>query len=152
MNRLRIEEDSRIAGASSLIHDGVRGFELATRVLPREVELHLRSDFLGLEGSVDAVGNSSGRPFPIEYKTGRNPNLEARESHKLQVTAYCMLLDEALDVTCLYGELYYTRYFSRAFVPMSPASKRRVLALRERFLDLCTEGETSPVVVREVRE
>ncbi len=149
LNRVRIEEDARVASASALLQDGVHGFDLVGRILPHEVELHIRSQLLGLEGSLDAVGVLLGRRFPIEYKTGRNPSLTPRDSHKIQVTAYCMLLEEAYETACHYGEIYYTRYFHRTPLVIAPAAKRRVLELREEFLEMCS-GEASDQVIEEV--
>lgn len=141
LNRLRIEEDARVAGASNLIRDGISGFELVRHVLPRRVEVSLQSNSLGLVGRVDAVGEASDSLFPIEYKTGRDLTPRKLRAHQIQVGAYCMLLEEESGKLCSYGEVYYTRYFERQPVYVTTEMKRRVLELRERFVALCT-GET----------
>jgi CRISPR/Cas system-associated exonuclease Cas4 (RecB family) len=149
LNRLRIEEDGRVAGASNFLRDGILGFELVRRVLPRRVEVTLQSHSLGLVGRVDAVGEFADAPGPIEYKTGCDLSPKKLRTHTLQVAAYCMLLEEESGKLSPYGEVYHTRYFEHQPVFVTNQLKRRVLELRDQFLYLCT-GTNPPAAMEEV--
>jgi CRISPR/Cas system-associated exonuclease Cas4 (RecB family) len=138
LNRLRIEEDIRVVAATNLMRDGVRGLNLVCQLLPQQVELPLRSESYGLEGRLDALCFTGSAYFPVEYKTGRVPDGKPRLSHELQLTAYCMLLEENLQTVCHYGEIYYTRYFRRVPVFISDKAKDEVLEIRDKFLTTCT--------------
>lgn len=147
LNRLRLEEDLRVAAASNLLQDGIRGLELVRRVLPWEVEVHLKSGRLGLEGRVDAVSMSRGLPYPIEYKTGFNGNGQPRPSHRVQIVAYCMLLEAQRAHPCSYGEIHYTRYHERVPIWVSDEDREHVLETREEFLQLCgSPPGTKPIM------
>jgi CRISPR/Cas system-associated exonuclease Cas4 (RecB family) len=140
LNRLRIEEDARVVAAENLLAEGVTGVDLIRRVLPLKVEQPLQSHALGLEGRIDALGEINGRPFPMEYKTGLEPDPVHSRAHEIQVAAYCMLVEEELDTSCNYGEIYYTRYLRRKPVLVSRATRKAVVDLRDRFLNLCSKA------------
>jgi len=148
VNRLRIEEDARVAAAENLLMDGVDGVDLIRQILPSKVEVALQSYSLGLIGRVDAIAESCGQQFPIEYKTGRDSSVIGSRAHEIQVAAYCMLMEEEMESQCRYGEIYYTRYFTRKPVLVGPKSKRMVLALRAQFLKLCSDlpAEVAPIL------
>lgn len=143
LNRLRIEEDGRVSGASNLLRDGVSGLELVRRFLPSRVEYPLQSESLGLIGRLDAVVDAGDFEVPLEYKTGRNLSSRQVRAEAVQVGAYCLLLGEEFEKECPYGQVYHTRYFQHQPVFVTGQLKRRVLELREKFLELC-EGEIAP--------
>jgi len=149
-NRLRIEEDVRMVAATSLLRDGVTGFELVRRLLPQRVEVTLESRKLGLVGRVDAVGERNGVQFPIEYKTGREPSALLAKSHEIQVAAYSMLLEEESGNACNFGEVHYTRYLQVRPVAVNVSARREVLKLRARFLKICGAAALHEVPTMEV--
>jgi CRISPR/Cas system-associated exonuclease Cas4 (RecB family) len=135
LNRLRIEEDARVAAAGNLMKEGIRGFDLVCLLLPVASEFPIRSENLGLEGRIDAIyGTNVGR-FPLDYKTGSRTNWVIRASEKIQIAAYCMLIEDYYGMPCNYAEIYYSRYFHNVPIFVSKALKDRVLEIRRMFIE-----------------
>jgi CRISP-associated protein Cas1 len=75
-------------------------------------DLYLESEELGLRGRVDALRNRDGQTIPYEHKRGRcyrddRKQPQAWESDKLQILAYCCLLESALKIVVAEGRIRY---------------------------------------------
>lgn len=75
-------------------------------------ELFLISEELGIRGRVDALRTRDGETIPYEHKRGRcyrneNKQPQAWESDKLQILAYCCLLESALGISIKEGRIRY---------------------------------------------
>lgn len=66
----------------------------------------LRSERYGLQGRPDYVVQEGRRYIPVEVKSGSAPAVPY-ESHKLQLAAYCLLIEEATGQAPPYGILRY---------------------------------------------
>ncbi len=72
----------------------------------RSVEHPLRSEQYGLVGKPDYIVEEEGYIIPVEVKTSRNVR-QPRESHVIQLYAYCLLVEEEYGITPPYGILHY---------------------------------------------
>ncbi|KAF3886467.1 MULTISPECIES: type I-MYXAN CRISPR-associated endonuclease Cas4/Cas1 [Nostocales] len=75
-------------------------------------ELFLTSEVLGIRGRVDALRTREGETIPYEHKRGRchrdeNKQPQAWESDKLQILAYCCLLESSLGIHIKEGRIRY---------------------------------------------
>ena len=75
-------------------------------------DLFLTSEELGLRGRVDALRTRDGQTIPYEHKRGRchrdeNKQPQAWESDRLQILAYCYLIESALGIKVTEGRIRY---------------------------------------------
>ena len=74
-------------------------------------QLILKSERLGIYGKVDVIRTIDGRRIPYEYKKGRSRSehgtAEAWPSDELQLAAYIMLVEEAINEPVNEGRIYY---------------------------------------------
>ena len=95
----------------------------------QRVEKPLYDAMLALTGKPDYLVEQDGQLIPVEVKSGYAP-AEPRESHVLQLAAYCLLVDRAYRKRPPYGILKYrNRSFAVDYTP----------ALEETLLELLAE-------------
>ena len=112
-SRLSREEDERIHQASYLLRCGVASLDIVRALLPTRTEYAIASQSMSCVGRIDAIFESPATMVPMEYKTcGYQPGMDL-SSWKLQVAAYCRLLEEQSGVPVNYGILYLTRTFTK---------------------------------------
>jgi CRISPR-associated exonuclease Cas4 len=104
----------------------------------------LRSVTVGLLGRPDEVRRArDGRPVPLEHKSRPAPARGPPASHRLQVEAYCLLLEETTGRSPPYGVLRYADG-TEWEVPWTADGRRRVLAtlasIRGRYDGRATPG------------
>ncbi|OKH24705.1 type I-MYXAN CRISPR-associated endonuclease Cas4/Cas1 [Chroogloeocystis siderophila] len=75
------------------------------------LDLYLEDEILGLRGRVDALRTRDGQTIPYEHKRGRcyrdDNKPQAWDSDKLQILAYCCLLEAALGIVVSEGRIRY---------------------------------------------
>ncbi|MDY6784758.1 MAG: type I-MYXAN CRISPR-associated endonuclease Cas1 [Cyanobacteriota bacterium] len=94
-------------------------------------ELYLESEKLGLRGRLDALRTRDGQIIPYEHKRGRchrdeNKQPQAWDSDKLQILAYCCLLETALGITVTEGRIRYHGDNVLVRVPLDDAGRAAV--------------------------
>jgi len=107
---------SEVSSRSSLIYDfanseGVFGGELRDRFFPKVLsEKRFSSDRLRLRGNVDRVVVYEDCLVPFDFKSGRLPVSGVFDSHRLQMGAYCMILDDNFDLPVREGFVTYVDF------------------------------------------
>jgi len=134
------------------VHDGPGQSRPGVRIARG---LPLQSLRLGLAGKADVVefhqpgddagGQSSPRPFPVEYKRGQ-PKRD--HSDRVQLCAQAMCLEEMLGVQTPTGALFYGRTRRRLGVTFDPELRRRTESAAQRLHELVARGRT-PAAPRE---
>jgi CRISPR-associated protein Cas1 len=76
------------------------------------LDLYLEDEILGLRGRIDALRTRDGQTIPYEHKRGRCHRDDANqpqawESDKLQILAYCCLLEASLGIGIPEGRIRY---------------------------------------------
>jgi len=106
----------------------------------------MRSERYRLQGRPDAVRRSrDGRLIPIELKTRPSPSAGPAHSHRVQVWAYCLLVEETTGRGPPFGVL---RYSDREYqIPWDGDARRELLALRAE-LDRPYDGRATPSPAR----
>jgi CRISPR-associated exonuclease Cas4 len=93
----------------------------------------LRSYRYRIQGRPDAVRQlSDGRWVPVEVKGRVSPPGGPTRSHRVQVWAYCLLVEEATGRSPPFGVLRYSDQEFR--VRWDPATRRDLLRLRAELL------------------
>lgn len=95
------------------------------------LDLYLEDELLGLRGRVDALKTRNGETIPYEHKRGRcyrdeNKQPQAWESDRLQILAYCYLLEVSLGITVAEGRIRYHADNVLVHVSFDQAAKRWV--------------------------
>jgi CRISPR-associated protein Cas1 len=132
-------------------------------------DLYLVSEELGLRGKVDALRTRDGQTIPYEHKRGRchrdeNKQPQAWESDRIQILAYCYLIESALGIKVTEGRIRYHADNVLVHIPFDNEGKKDVenaIALARQIRTsihrppvtenekLCTRCSLSPVCLPE---
>jgi CRISPR-associated protein Cas1 len=113
----------------------------------------LASERLGLTGIVDVLRRRDGAYIPYEHKRGRSrtgtEGPEAWEADRIQIAAYALLLEEALDQKVAEGRVRYHQDGQTVRVPIDDSLRDRVGSLIARAHQLRESLERPPVTTNE---
>ena len=117
-------------------------------------ELFLESEELGLRGRVDALRTRDGETIPYEHKRGRcfrdeNNQPQAWESDRLQVLAYCCLIEYALKIRVKEGRIRYHADNILVHVPLDDAGREAVREAVKQAKTLRESAHRPPVIENE---
>ncbi|MBI3036315.1 PD-(D/E)XK nuclease family protein [Candidatus Woesearchaeota archaeon] len=122
----------------------VFGEELWRLLTPKIfTEVRVRSQPLRLKGVVDRVEVYENSVLPIELKTGKMAHDGVWPSHRVQVAAYMMLLQEKFNTAVTKAVVRYLDHNSSKTVVMNPYMELEVRELTEKVIRLL-QGETVP--------
>lgn len=97
-----------------------------------KVEKPLYDSTLGLTGKPDYLVKNHNQVIPVEVKSMWAPR-EPYDSHRLQLGAYCLLVERSLGQRPLYGLL---RYRNRTFrIPYTSSFEDEVIGILEDIRD-----------------
>ncbi|MEM8641364.1 MAG: type I-MYXAN CRISPR-associated endonuclease Cas1 [Cyanobacteria bacterium P01_G01_bin.54] len=115
-------------------------------------DLFLESGSLGLRGRVDALRSRDGQLIPYEHKRGRcwrddQKQPQAWESDRLQLLAYCTLIESTLGIRVQEGRIRYHADNVVVHVPFDAAGEAAVQAAITRAFELRAQRQRPPVTV-----
>jgi len=97
------------------------GAELWEKLTPKIIsELRVNSPKLRLKGIVDRIEVHGNEYVPVEIKTGRTPREGVWPDHRLQVSAYMMLLNEKFKTNIREGLVKYVATDQTRQIMMNP--------------------------------
>lgn len=107
--------------------------------------VYLHSEKHHLHGLVDEVVRLADDSWaPLDFKFSLYPE-HVYTSHKMQILAYCIMIEEFLDKEVKNGYLFYIRDGSRQVtVPFTSRDRRRLLEIIDDILETI-QGERLPV-------
>ena len=97
----------------------------------RKVGLYLEDEYLGLRGRVDALKTIHGEVIPYEHKRGKCYRDEKKQPHpwesdKLQILAYCCLIEASLGVVVKEGRIRYHADNALIHIPVDDEARQWV--------------------------
>lgn len=108
----------------------LHGEELWSKLSPKiKSEYKLASETLGISGKIDRVEIYKGSLVPVELKSGSPPKEGAWESHKIQLAAYALLLEDNFETNIPEGIVQYIDSGKRVSVFINPFLKDQVKEL-----------------------
>ncbi len=117
------------------------------------LDLYLEDEILGLRGRVDALRTRDGQTIPYEHKRGRcyreDRKPQAWESDKLQILAYCCLLEAALGITVSEGRIRYHADNVLVRVPLDEQGRQWVKDSIQQAKELRKSAYRPPVTNNE---
>lgn len=125
------------------IVSGVESTEHGVRVL-RDVPLW--SERLGLHGRADVIEFHGDRPYPVEYKSGRQHGVHP----DLQLCAQAMCLEEMLECTVPAGAVYHHATRRRREVRFNEQLRDRVVQAVDAIRQMLRE-QTVPEAPNDAR-
>jgi len=115
----------------------VSGEELWRMLLPKILtEFKVKSPALRLKGVVDRVELHDGFVLPVELKTGKMSRHGVWPSHRVQVAAYMMLLQERFNAPVNRAVIRYLDHQSSRTVSFNPYMENEVKELTEKVVKL----------------
>ncbi len=147
VEEIRIADDRVYAGRA--LHE-----ELAQEDAADVRTFELASESLGLKGKVDAIRHREGAWTPYEHKRGRAKRLADKKaaawpSDALQVSAYGMLLEEAMGKHVAEGRVRYHADNVTVRVPLDEEARQAVMDAIERARVLQASTDRPPVAPNE---
>ncbi len=116
-----------------LIKNKVYGEELWNKLTPKiQSEYYISSKELGLRGIIDKLELYENDVIPIELKTGKIPKKGVWDSHKIQIGAYLLLLNEKFKKEINIGFVRYLDINEERAVILNPFLKDYIITLRDK--------------------
>ncbi len=123
--------------------NNVFGEELWQQLTPKIItELKVKSKNLRLKGTVDRIEVHKDTVIPIELKTGKMPRDGVWPAHRVQVSAYMMLLQEAFEAPIEKAIIKYLDHGIDKAVIINPYMELEVRELTEKVIRLLKSSET----------
>ena len=117
--------------------NNVFGKELWEKLTPKIIsELKIESDELRLKGRVDQVHVYDKEYIPFELKTGKMPQDGVWPSHRIQIAAYSLLLQEHFKKPVKEGFVYYLDSKQKRQIVINPYMVDEVKQLVDDIIEL----------------
>lgn len=139
-----IEESSiRASNVFDFIEaNGVFGKDLWEKLMPKIIsEMKVFSDELKLTGVIDQVHIYGDDYVPFELKTGRTPKDGVWPSHRIQIAAYSLLLEEKLNRKINEGVVMYLDTKEKRNISINPYMRDEVKRIVEEIILLIKSKE-----------
>jgi CRISPR-associated protein Cas4 len=132
------ESSARAINIFSFIEaNNVFGEELWQKLTPKIIsELRVESDELRLKGIVDQVHVYDDHYVPFELKTGKTPNDGVWPSHRIQIAAYSLLLQEHFRKPVKEGFVFYLDAREKRRIAINPFMKEEVKKIVDEVIEL----------------
>lgn len=150
-----LEEVERVRVADERVYAGrTLHVEIERDETDEVFNTSFESEAYGLIGRVDCIRKRDGRVIPYEHKRGksaRSPDKqpEAWASDRLQIIAYCLLVEEYLNITIFEGRIRYHADNVTVRVPIDDEARSDFAAHLARARELQTGIERPPVAANE---
>lgn len=123
--------------ASFMEANKVFGKELWQKLTPKIIsELRVESEELRLKGVVDQVHVYDDKYVPFELKTGKIPNDGVWPSHRVQVAAYSLLLQEHFKKPVREGFVFYLDAREKRNIAINPFMKEEIKKIVNEIIEL----------------
>ncbi len=138
INNLYVFAQERALLVSSLIENhNIFGNELWEKLTPKiRSELKIKSRKLELSGIIDQVEIYKKGLVPIELKTGKAPKEDAWPGHKIQLTAYALLLEDLYKTQIKEGFIYYIESNEKRHIALNPFMKQEIGEIKNKLKSL----------------
>jgi len=118
------------------------GKELWWALTPKiESEFWISSEKLQLKGVIDQLQKYENNFIPIELKTGKLPQEGIWPSHRIQLAAYALLLEDKFGMHVKEGFVHYLDYGQKKQLVMNPFLKQEVTDLTKKVIALLKSKE-----------
>ncbi|MDP3766072.1 MAG: CRISPR-associated protein Cas4 [Nanoarchaeota archaeon] len=122
--------------------NNVFGEDLWQKLTPKILsELRVESDELKLKGVIDQVHVYGNNYVPFELKTGRMPQDGVWPSHRIQIAAYSLLLQEKFNKDVKEGFVVYLDSKEKRHIAINPFMKQEVRQLVDEIINLLESKE-----------
>lgn len=120
----------------------VFGQELWQRLTPKIIsELKIESKQLRLRGIIDQIHVYEGNYVPFELKTGRMPQDGVWPSHRIQIAAYSLLLQEKFNKEIREGYVVYLDTKEKRQIAINPFMKEEVKQMVDEVIAVIESKE-----------
>jgi CRISPR-associated protein Cas1 len=150
-----LEEVERVRLADERVYAGrTLHVEIERDETDEVFNLSFESETYGLIGKVDCIRKRDGNVIPYEHKRGKSARSadgkpETWASDRLQIIAYCLLVEENLGEMILEGRVRYHADNATVRVPIDEKARADFEGHLERAKELQTSVERPPVASNE---
>jgi CRISPR-associated protein Cas4 len=108
----------------------LEGEELWKNLTPKILsEVRLESNELGLVGVIDQIHDYGEYAIPVELKTGKAPKMGVWEGHRIQASAYALMLEENRKIEVRETIVHYLDFNEKRKVVLNPFMKEELILL-----------------------
>ncbi|MBI2651757.1 CRISPR-associated protein Cas4 [Candidatus Woesearchaeota archaeon] len=135
---LSLEAESRAKNIFNFVQQhNIYGKELWEKLTPKIVsELRIDSETLELIGIIDRIEMHENNYIPIELKTGKAPKEGIWHSHRIQLAAYALLLEEKFQKPINKAMVYYLDAREIRQITINPFMKDEIMDLINKVKEL----------------
>ena len=122
--------------------NNIFGEELWQKLTPKIIsELRIVSEELKLKGIIDQVHVYETEYVPFELKTGKMPKDGVWPSHRIQIAAYSLLLQEKFNKPIKEGFVFYLDSKEKRHIAINPFMKEEVKQIVNEVISLLESKE-----------
>lgn len=127
-----------------LLEKGLTGEELWNAITPKiKTEYSLQSEKLGLKGRIDRLECHEAKILPVELKSGNPPKEGVWDGHRIQATAYAMMLEDKFNVQVPEAIIHYVDHNSKRTIVINPFMREEVIETANK-VKKCLETKELP--------
>ncbi len=132
------ESETRVMVVNNFIQQhNIFGEELWKKLTPKiESELRIESEALGLKGIIDQIEIYDNGFVPIELKTGKSPKQGIWPSHKIQLIAYALLIEDKFKTEVKEGFVHYLDTKEKRHISMNQFMRVEIRDLIKKVNEL----------------
>ena len=132
------EAETRSNNVFSFVQQhNVYGRELWEMLTPKIIsEQRMESDALQLKGVVDRIEVYESGYVPVELKTGKMPKEGVWPSHRIQVAAYALLIEEKYNTKVNEGFIRYLDSNETRHIALNPFMKEEIKSVVTEIIEL----------------
>ncbi|VVB81837.1 Uncharacterised protein [uncultured archaeon] len=140
----KFEAEDRTSVIIPLLEKGLTGEQLWNAITPKvKTEYSLQSEKLGLKGRIDRLECHETKILPVELKSGNPPKEGVWDGHRIQATAYALMLEDKFSVQVPEAIIHYIDHNSRRTIVLNPFMKEEVIDTTKKVRE-CIETKELP--------
>ena len=125
---IKFEVEDKITTILPLLKKGITGEQLWQTITPKlKTEYPIQSEKLCLRGRIDRLECHENKLVPVELKSGKPPQEGAWPGHKIQATAYALMLEDKFNTTVPESAIHYIDQNARRILTINPFMKEEVI-------------------------
>lgn len=141
---IKFEAEDKASIIMPLLEKGLTGEELWNAITPKvKTEYSLQSLKLGLKGRIDRLECHETKIMPVELKSGNPPKEGVWDGHRIQATAYAMMLEDKFNVQVPEAVIHYLDFNEKRTIVLNPFMREEVIETTNK-VKKCLETKELP--------
>ncbi|MBW2970256.1 CRISPR-associated protein Cas4 [Candidatus Woesearchaeota archaeon] len=131
---VKFETQEKINRIMPFLQKGLKGENLWHALTPKiKTEYKIQSEKLGLKGRIDKLECHETGIIPVELKSGKPPKEGTWKEHRVQATAYALMLEDQFNTKIPTAAVCYIDHNTRRTITINPFMKEEITEITEKI-------------------